>query len=169
MMARVRRVLFTIIAGLSLLLFMAIVAVWIRSFFVRDIVSYVSRNGNGQLIQSIRGRMHIISDLDGKSSGSFSHREDRLAPDAIWNGAMSGYPVKVEWHMGHVCQKYSQFHSFGFLSYPPKNGFTTNHRLVVIPYWSPCRAFCHSPDDLDLAIHQIWASAEDWALSEVQL
>jgi hypothetical protein len=39
-MARVRRVLFTIIAELSLLLFMAIVVVWIRSFFFQDIVSY---------------------------------------------------------------------------------------------------------------------------------
>ena len=125
-----------IIAGLSLLLFMAIVAVWIRSFFVRDIVSYVSKNGNARLIQSIRGRVHIIIDLDGKSSGSFSHQEDRLAPDAIWNGGMSGYPMKVEWHMGHVWQRYSRLH----ITLAPSPGmprWTTNHRLIVIPYWSP--------------------------------
>src|SRR4051812_32401799 len=88
----VRRILFSLICGVSLLLFVATVAVWIRSFWFRDIVSYVSSNGNGRLIQSIRGRLHIITDLDGQSSGSFSHREDRLSPDAIWNGGMSGYP-----------------------------------------------------------------------------
>jgi hypothetical protein len=141
----VRRILFSVICAVSLLLFVATVAAWIRSFWFRDIVSYVSTNGNGRLIQSIRGRLHIISDLDGQSSGNFMHREDRLSPDAIWHGGMSGYPVKVEWHLGHVWQRYSRFHGFGFLGYPPNGGLTTNHRLIVIPYWSPAVLFAVMP------------------------
>lgn len=137
MMDRMRRVLFTIISALSLLLFLAVVVVWVRSLWIRDIAGNVSASGNGYLIQSIRGRLHIISDLDGRSVGAFHHHQDWLSPDAIWNGGMSGYPVKVEWHLGHVWQRYSRFHGFGFLSYPPNGGFATNHRLIVIPYWSP--------------------------------
>jgi hypothetical protein len=141
----VRRVLFTIIAGLSLVLLMATVAVWGRSYFYRDIVSYVTKDGNGQIIQSIRGRMDFMSDLDGKSTGSVSHQEDRLSTDAIWNGGMSGYPVKVEWHLGHVWQKYSRYHGFGWPGNGANTGFTTNHRLVVIPYWSPAVLFAILP------------------------
>jgi hypothetical protein len=146
MMHALKRVLFTILAGLSLLLFLAVVGVWIWSFFYRDIVSYVSGNGNGQIIQSIQGRLHIMSNLGGNSSGSFSHQEDRLAPNAIWNGGMSSYPVQVQWHFGHVWQTYSRFHmtfAASRASAPP--GFTTNHRLIVIPYWSPALLFSILP------------------------
>jgi len=132
----VKRVLFTIVSAVSLLLFMAVVGVWVRSYWVRDIVGNVTAKGNGYLIQSILGRLHIISDLDGGAAGGFHHREDWLSPDAVWNGGMSGYPVNVEWHLGHVWQRYSRTH---FL---PMSGFgggavPTHHRLIVIPYWSP--------------------------------
>ena len=139
-----KRVLFTIAAGLSLVMFMAVVGVWVRSLFCRDIVGFVSGNGNGQLIQSIRGRLHIITSLDGRSSGSFSHQADRLVPDALWNGGMSGYPVKVEWHLGHVWQLYSQHHYFSIDTIPSRV-LTTNHRLLVLPYWSPAALFSILP------------------------
>ena len=111
MMARVRRVLFTILASLSLLLFMAIVMVWVRSFFVRDIVMHVSaESGNLHTFQSLLGNLHIISQLDGGSSGPLFWRTDRLSPDAIWNGGMSGYPVQIRKHFGFVFQNYTLDH-----------------------------------------------------------
>jgi hypothetical protein len=73
----VKRILFTSVALPSLLLFLAVVALWVRTVFYRDMLGFVTRNGNAQLIQSIRGRLHIISDLDGRS-GVFSHQADRL-------------------------------------------------------------------------------------------
>jgi hypothetical protein len=144
-MQRLKRVLSTILAALSLVLFIAVVAVWIRTFFIRDIVGFVSGDGNGQIVQSIRGRLHIMTSLDGRSSGSFSHSQDRLVPNALWNGGMSSYPVNVEWHMGHVWQTYSRNHLI--FSSPPAgaSGFTTNPRLIVIPYWSPALLFAILP------------------------
>jgi hypothetical protein len=86
--------------------------------------------------------------LDGKSRGTFHHKQDWLTPDAIWNGAMSGYPVKVEWHLGHVWQKYSRSHwngiNVGGVIYRAAP-VTTNHRLIVIPYWSPAMVFAILP------------------------
>ena len=144
--AIVRRVAFTIVCGLSLLLFVADVAVWIRSYWIRDIAGNVTATGNGYLIQSIRGRLHIISDLDGHSAGGFHHRQDWLSPDAIWNGGMSGYPVKVEWHLGHIWQKYQRYHRTFLSGYGGSSqAMTTNHRLIVIPYWSPAVIFAVLP------------------------
>lgn len=136
-----KRILFSTLAGISGLLFLAVAGVWVRSFFQRDMVSFVTSKGNGQLIQSIRGRLHIISELEGRSSGAFLHRVDRLSPDAVWNGAMSGYPVKVEWRLGHVWQHYTR------QLFPLYSGFggspfiLTHHRLIVVPYWSPALLF----------------------------
>ncbi len=138
-----KRVLFTIVSAISLLLFLAVVGVWVRSFFYRDIVTFVAPRDQGQVIQSIRGRLHIVSELSGTSRGSISHQVDRLAPDAIWNGGMSSYPVKVEWHWGHVWQNYSRIHrSFGTTGFA---GFMTLHRLIVVPYWSPAFLFVVLP------------------------
>jgi hypothetical protein len=134
----VKRVLFGIISGASLLMFIAILAVWIRSYWIRDIFSYVDQRRDAHLIQSIRGRLHILSDFVGTATrgAMFSHHEDLLSQYAIWNGGTSGYPVNVEWHLGHVWQRYSRFHMTRAAS-PGRAGFTTNHRLIVIPYWSP--------------------------------
>ena len=140
-----KRVLFTIVSAVSLLLFLAVVGVWIRSFWIRDIFSYVDKSRDAHLIQSIRGRLHILSDFVGTAQGPFfSHREDLLSRDAIWNGGTSGYPVKVEWHLDHVWQNYSRNH----MAFVPANMsrlFMTNHRLIVIPYWSPALLFSILP------------------------
>src|SRR5207253_6610591 len=90
MMDRMRRILFTVISGLSLLLLLAVAVVWARSFWIRDIVTYVTDSGEGRMIQSIRGRLHVIMDLSGTSNGGFSHHQDRLPSNAIGNGARSG-------------------------------------------------------------------------------
>jgi hypothetical protein len=119
---------------LSLVFFLASVALWIRSYWVRDIVSFGRQGGNCHLVQSILGRTHWLTNLDGGCSGGFSHRDDRLSSQAIWNGGMSSYPITVEWHGGFVWQTYSRTH-FTIMSatVPP---LTTRHRLVVIPYWA---------------------------------
>jgi hypothetical protein len=124
---------------LCLALFLAVVALWIRSYWVRDIVSFGRQRGNCQLVQSILGRVHWMTSLDGGCSGGFSHRADRLSSQAIWNGGMSSYPITVEWHAGFVWQTYSRTH-FTMVSatFPP---VTTHHRLVVIPYWAPGTLF----------------------------
>src|SRR3954447_3446004 len=99
MVRLMRRCSFHIASAVSLLLLVAVVVVWVRSYWVRDIVSFVDRRNCNHTIQSLLGRVHIISNLDRVSSGGFTHRQYRLAPDAIWNGAMSGYPLKVEWRL----------------------------------------------------------------------
>ena len=139
-----KRILFASFWLISALLFLAVLGVWVRSFWVRDIFSYLDEGSDAHLIQSIRGRFHILSDFVGTAQGPFSHREDPLSRYAIWNGGTSGYPVKVEWHLGHVWQKYSR----SYMSFAPTNIaplFTTNHRLIVIPYWSPAILFAILP------------------------
>jgi hypothetical protein len=139
----VRRVLFTLVSGLSLLLLVAVVAVWIRSYWVRDIVMYCPPNRNFHTIQSILGSLHIISELDGSSTteNRVWWQIDPLARDAIWNGGMSGYPVKVEKNLGHVWQRYLYT---VFTPYPYRS-LTLHKRLIVVPYWSPAVLFAILP------------------------
>src|SRR5688572_18173214 len=104
-----RRWVFNLCACCSLLLMLGTTGMWIRSYYTRDMVSWVSE-GNGHIMQSILGRVHVMSSLDGNSSGQFTHREDKLVPNALWNGAMSGYPLTVNWKLGHVWQRYQRQH-----------------------------------------------------------
>lgn len=139
-----RRVLFAIISGLSLLLFFATVAIWIRSDFFRDTLMYAKTGGNLHTIQSLLGNLHIISQLDGGSSGGpLFWRTDRLSPDAIWNGGMSGYPVQIRKHLGFVFQSYTLDHYNLSGLFP--GIITTHHRLIVIPYWSAALLFAILP------------------------
>ena len=124
---------------LCLVLFLASLAMWIRSYWVRDVISFGRQGGNCHLVQSILGRTHWLTNLDGGCSGGSSHRTDRLSSQAIWNGGMSSYPITVEWHGGFVWQTYSRTHfSMTVTPFPPPN---TRHRLVVIPYWAPAAVF----------------------------
>jgi hypothetical protein len=136
---RVLRFLRHALIPLCLVLFLASLALWIRSYWVRDIVSFGRQGGNCHLVQSILGRTHWLTNLDGGCSGGFDHRADRLSSQAIWNGGMSSYPLTVEWHGGFVWQTYSRTH-FTMISAtaPP---LTSRHRLVVIPYWAPALIF----------------------------
>ena len=127
-----RRALNLATAVLAVLL-TVIVAYWIRSYYVRDILAFGVAGGSSHMLQSILGRVHVVSSLSGRrSSGDTFHSSDRLSPNAIWNGAMSGYPVKVEWHFGCVFQRYRDYHMPIIQN---DTGFTTSSQLVVVPYW----------------------------------
>ena len=128
-----KRRLLNLATVISTVLCLLIVACWVRSYHVRDILHFGVDGGNAHTVQSILGRVHLVSDLNGgRVGGNTSHTSDRLSPNAIWNGAMSGYPVKVEWHLGLVFQRYSNYH----MPYREGDaGFTTLSQLFVVPYW----------------------------------
>jgi hypothetical protein len=139
-----RRWLTLPLAILSLLLCLASAGMWIRSHFFRDILMWVDSRANPHTMQSLLGNLHIISQFDGGSSGNLFYREDRLAPDAIWNGGMSGYPMTINKHLGFVFQNYTVIHPD--LSFTGRRGtFTTHHRLIVVPYWFPTFLFAIYP------------------------
>jgi hypothetical protein len=121
---------------ISTALFLATAAVWVRSYWVRDTFWWVDGTGRAQIGQSILGRFHLLSSLDGNAAGPAGRLEDRLVKGAIWNGGMSGYPARPEWRWGFIVQKYQQYHFTWAAA-----GFTTNHRLIVVPYWAPAVVF----------------------------
>jgi hypothetical protein len=127
------RRLFAIVAAISFTLCLATVACLVRSYYVRDSWHFGLDGGNSHTAQSILGRVHFVSTLSGsRVSSETSYSSDRLSTNAIWGGGMSGYPVKVERHFGCVFQRYSKYHmpmSDGGM------GHTSQHQLVVIPYW----------------------------------
>jgi hypothetical protein len=143
-MRRFRRVLVNVLTALSLLLFAAAVALWVRSYWVRDIVGFGRAGGNCHLAQSILGRAHLSSNLDGGCTGGFTYSANRLSPNAVWHGGMSGYPAKVEWRLGFVFQHHTQYH-FSWGRVGPAGGLNTTHRLIVIPYWFPAVLFAAAP------------------------
>jgi hypothetical protein len=138
-MRRARRITADILTVLSLLLCAAAVVSWVRSYRVRDTVTYARVGGNGHAAQSILGRLHLLSNLDGGSLGDSSYGADRLSPQAIWNGGMSSYPQEVEWRMSFVWQEYRLSHMG--MGQP----YTTSNRLIVVPYWFPAGVFALAP------------------------
>jgi hypothetical protein len=119
----------------------ASVALCARSHQVRDIVSFGREGGNSHLVQSIRGRLHLLTDLDGGSTGGFSHRADRIGPRGTWHGRMSSYPNEdeVEWRLGFVWQTYVSHH-FGL-----GQAYSITNRLIVVPYWFLAAVFALPP------------------------
>ena len=90
---RIRRVLRVTTNGLtvlSLLLSLTAVALCMRSYRVRDIIGFGRVDGNCHTVQSILGRLHVLSDLDGGYTGGVFYSADRLSPRAAWHGGMSG-------------------------------------------------------------------------------
>jgi hypothetical protein len=148
MMAAVKRLLWTSFATLSFLLCLATLALWLRSYWYRDILSFGRAGGNCHLVQSLLGRIHILSNLDGGCTGGFSYSgPDRLSSQAVWNGGMSGYPPQPNWHAGFIWQHYSRFLDFPYSGAPYRNRppLRTNHRLIVIPDWCPAVLFATPP------------------------
>jgi hypothetical protein len=130
---KIIQMFFSATAITSIALLVIVVACWVRSYHVRDTFHFGVADGHAHTLQSILGRVHVISDLSGqRESGETMHSSDRLVEDANWNGSMSGYPVKVQWHCGCVFQRYSEYH-MPFSA--DGTGFTSQHQLVVIPYW----------------------------------
>jgi len=133
----------SILCLLSLLLCLATATFWVRSYFIRDIVAFARTTGHSHTGQSILGRLHILSTLSGTpASDHLSHSSDRLSPNAIWNGGMSSYPIRPNWHLGCIVQTYTRGHmGFG-------QPFTESHRLIVIPYYYPTALFALPPHPL---------------------
>jgi hypothetical protein len=147
MMAAVKRFVRISFAGLSLLLCLATLALWLRSYWYRDILSFGRAGGNCHLVQSLQGRIHILSNLNGGCSGGFSYLgPDRLSPQALWHGGMSGYPPQPQRHAGFIWQHYSRFPDFADSDAPYRRPpLQSNHRLIVIPYWCPAILFATPP------------------------
>ena len=127
-----KRHFFNIAATLSLLLAIASAAMWIRSYHTRDIVNFGRSGGNNHTVQSILGRLHLLSSLSGgRVSSDTFYSSDRLSPQAMWNGGMSGYPTQVVWHFGCVWQTFNEYHTWRNLG---AQAFTTQHRVIIVPY-----------------------------------
>jgi hypothetical protein len=129
----------------SLVLFLATVGLWIRSYYVRDILHFGRDRGDAHTAQSLLGRLHILSWLDvQRSGGESTYQADRLSPYAIWNGGMSNYPHKVQWRLGFIFQRYDH-ESFDFSMTGASSVARSRHRLIVIPYWAPALVFAVVP------------------------
>jgi hypothetical protein len=132
------------LAALSLLLCVATVGMWVRSYCVRDILSFGRAGGSDYLAQSILGRLHVMTHFGNGGSGGSFYAGDRLSSQAAWSGGMSGYPLQVQRHLGLVWQNYDRVH------FDPRTGgrfppFTTKHRLIVVPYAYPVGVFAIAP------------------------
>jgi hypothetical protein len=149
MMAEMKRLVWTSCGAVSFLLCLATLALWLRSYWYRDILSFGRAGGNCHLVQSLLGRIHILGNLAGGCSGGFSYSgPDRLSPQAVWNGGMSGYPPQPEWHGGFIWQYYPGTYFADFSYSGPAYGrppLRNNHRLIVIPCWCPAILFATSP------------------------
>ena len=138
-----RRRLFNILSAISLVLCLATVALWVRSYYVRDSLHFGRHNGNSHVMQSILGRVHLLSHLSGgRESGQTFYYRDRLLPHATWNGGMSGYPPRVHWRLGCAWQNYSQYHLPITIG---GQGFSTSRRLIILPYRWPALLFALLP------------------------
>jgi hypothetical protein len=138
---RAFRVTTNLLTLLSLFLCLATVVLWVRSFRVGEDVSFGRVDGNSHLAQSILGRLHLLSDLDGGYTGGVSYRAGRLGPNSTWDGRVSSYPLEgeVQWRLGFVWQTYRSSH-FGL-----GQSYTTTNRLIVVPYWFPAAVFALAP------------------------
>ena len=132
-MRRLLRWAFNLCAVVSAVLFVATCVLWVRSYRVRDSLSWGRAGGNCHSAQSIRGTAQVLSNLDGGCSGGGSYQADPLSPQAVWHGGHSGYPVAVEWHMGLVWQTYQRFQ----MGWGSGGGFLEHQRLIVVPYRYP--------------------------------
>jgi hypothetical protein len=134
-------VAWNVLTALSLLLCLATVALWLRSYRVRDMVGFGWAGGNSHIAPSILGRLHVLTNLGGGYIGGTRYQADRLSPRATWHGGMSSYPLvgDVRWRWGFVWQAYDRGHFGGG---PP---FVTSNRLIVVPYWFPVGVFALAP------------------------
>jgi hypothetical protein len=137
-----RWIAWNVLAALSLSLCLVTVALWLRSYWVRDTVVFGWAGGNSHVAQSILGRLHVLTHLGGGYTGGKSYHADRLSPRATWNGGMSSYPLAgdVRWRWGFVWQTYDRGRST--VGGQP---FVVSNRLIVVPYWFPVGAFAPAP------------------------
>src|SRR5262245_57361978 len=126
-MRRARWIGWNVLTALSLLLCLATIALWGRSYRVRDMVGFGWAGGNSHVAQSILGRLHVLTNLGGGYIGGVRYQADRTSPRATWHGGMSGYPLPgdVRWRCGFIWQTYDR-HFFG-----DGNPFRLSNRLIV--------------------------------------
>jgi hypothetical protein len=140
-MRRARWVAWNVLTALSFLLCLATIALWARSYRVRDMVGFGWAGGDSHIAQSILGRLHVLTHLGGGYIGGARYQADRLSRRATWHGGMSGYPLvgDVRWRWGFVWQTYNRGYFGG------GQPFSISNRLIVVPYWSPAGVFALAP------------------------
>ena len=138
---RVGWLAWNVAAAMSLLLCLATLAIWVRSYWVRDTLGFGWNEGNCHVAQSILGRVQVLTRLGGGCQGGATYSADRLSPNALWHGGMSGYPqpAEIRWRLGFVWQSYFKSHFAG------GDPFVTSNRLIVVPYWAPVCGFALAP------------------------
>ena len=147
------RTLFNYAAALSLLLGLAVTSLWLRSYSIRDVYCFAKPGGDAHTAQSLIGRLHVKTDFANPiiiATGGVSYTADRLPKNADWTGGVSGYPVSPDWLPGGLLyQRYGLGHQRPSIQSSPNAvgvmGFTTGHRLIVIPYWLPAALFALVP------------------------
>ncbi len=139
LLRRALRIATSSLAVLSLLLSLAAVALCVRSYRALDRVYFGRVGGNAHVAQSIFGRLHLLSDLDGGYRGSGLYKTYELSPRSRWDANVNGYPDLVEWHAGLVWQTYRSYHmGLG-------QTWSTPQRLIVVPYWFLAAIFALAP------------------------
>ena len=139
LLRRALRITTSSLTVLSLLLSLAAVALCVRSYRVRDRVFFGRVGGNAHVAQSILGRLHLLSDLDGGYLGRVTYTSSQLSHRSRWDGNASSYPDRVEWHAGLVWQTYRSYHM------PMGHTFSIPQRLIVVPYWFLAAIFALAP------------------------
>src|SRR4051812_24850563 len=103
-----RRKLFSLAVMISLLLCMATVTLWLRSYWYID--SY-RHGGSSHYLLSLLGRVHLLTDFGTQGGGGESHLySERLSPQTVWNRGSSGYPPQPQWRFGCIWHSYTRFH-----------------------------------------------------------
>jgi hypothetical protein len=138
-MRRAGWIAWNVLTAVSLLLCLASTALWPRSYWVRDTVGFGWPGGNCHIAQSILGRLHVLTILGGGCGGKLTYGADRLSPQAIWHGGMSGYPPFPQWRLGFIWQTYGRSHmAFGEI-------YRSSYLLIVVPYWFPVGVLALAP------------------------
>src|SRR5262249_17896935 len=137
-MMRARWVAWNVLTALSFLLFLASLALWARSYRVRDTIGFGWAGGNSHVAQSILGRLHVLTTF-GVSTGGRAYHSDWLSPLAIGNGGMSSSPREPQWRFGFIWQTYDRSH------FPMGQIYWSRNRLIVVPYWFPAALFALAP------------------------
>ena len=121
----VKRRLFTILSALSLLLFAAVVALWVWSYFRSESISRVRSGGIKERISAASGSI-IASRTDG-------HRGE---PDWFHERYVvySSPPLSPDSVMPDPHLRGGEFAGFAWYYYGPEVHWTID-RLLIVPYW----------------------------------